>query len=302
MDKEILSRDLAINGKFYFNNELPIQISNAIYNFGSFDVFEILAFIDASEQLDGSYGMIITAQQIYFKFGAQGSFKYSDITKLSLQKNYQNDFSKASIKTTQTTYSFSNKTINPEILLKWLENVTDLNIELDMSLHDQIYHYTSIILNDIKNDEFEDTLLTKTQQSQLDEFFKELSLIKNLDNINYIYELENLCTRALTFFEELELDSDEIDALMEIETQLVTQDEISDEKLDHAKKYYDDMMNNYQQGDTSAFDQLKSIMSTLGINEQELAGKTPDEIEDYLCQKFNIPKSMFEKLKNKFGK
>ena len=49
-----LNQDLVIKGKFYDKENLPSQISNAIYSFGSFDVFEILAFIDISDELDGS--------------------------------------------------------------------------------------------------------------------------------------------------------------------------------------------------------------------------------------------------------
>ena len=45
--EEILSYindSLVINGSFYSNQNLPNQISNAIYTFGDYNVFEILAF------------------------------------------------------------------------------------------------------------------------------------------------------------------------------------------------------------------------------------------------------------------
>ena len=48
------------------------------------------------------------------------------------------------------------------------------------------------------------------------------------------------------------------------------------------------MMNKYQQGDCEMFNRVKSIMSSMGIDENDLAGKRPEEIEDFLCGKFGI--------------
>ena len=41
------------------------------------------------------------------------------------------------------------------------------------------------------------------------------------------------------------------------------------------------MMNKYQQGDSEMFNRVKSIMSSMGIDENDLAGKSPEEIEDF---------------------
>ena len=62
------------------------------------------------------------------------------------------------------------------------------------------------------------------------------------------------------------------------------------------------MMNKYQQGDSERFNRVKSIMSSMGIDENDLAGKSPEEIEDFLCGKFGISKSMLEKLAGRFNK
>ncbi|MFQ7171271.1 MAG: hypothetical protein ACLRQF_03685 [Thomasclavelia ramosa] len=40
-------------------------------------------------------------------------------------------------------------------------------------------------------------------------------------------------------------------------------------------------MNKYQQGDSEMFNRVKSIMSSMGIDENDLAGKSPEEIEDF---------------------
>ena len=61
------------------------------------------------------------------------------------------------------------------------------------------------------------------------------------------------------------------------------------------------MMNDYQKGDTKMFDQIKSAMNMLGIKEEDLAGKTPDEIEDYLCQKLGVSKEQLAAMKKKMG-
>ena len=42
-------------------------------------------------------------------------------------------------------------------------------------------------------------------------------------------------------------------------------------------------------------------MNQFGIDENELAGKSTEEIEDILCSKFGISKSMMEKLVRKFN-
>ena len=46
--------------------------------------------------------------------------------------------------------------------------------------------------------------------------------------------------------------------------------------LEGAKKYYDDMMNKYNNGDSSMFDQVKSMMHGLGINEKDMENKSPE--------------------------
>ena len=240
-----LNQDLVIKGKFYDKENLPSQISNAIYSFGSFDVFEILAFIDISDELDGSKGMIITPEAIYFKFGQAGCFKYQDIIALSLEKHRHDPVIKAVIKTNDKNYAFSNKTIDPEIFVNLLSKITDLDIEMIMTNHEKVAYYVPIVLQDLENDEYEDIELTLIQKNKIQEFYQDLSMIEQLDDENYQYELVNLCHQALAFFDDLGLDSDEIDELEKVEAVFNQADLEEEQKIENAKKFYDDMMDKY---------------------------------------------------------
>lgn len=296
-----LNQDLVIKGKFYDKENLPSQISNAIYSFGSFDVFEILAFIDISDELDGSKGMIITPEAIYFKFGQSGCFKYQDIIALSLEKHRHDPVIKAVIKTNDKNYAFSNKTIDPEIFVNLLSKITDLDIEMIMTNHEKVAYYVPIVLQDLENDEYEDIELTLIQKNKIQEFYQDLSMIEQLDDENYQYELVNLCHQALAFFDDLGLDSDEIDELEKVEAVFNQADLEEEQKIENAKKFYDDMMDKYRHGDSEMYDRVKGIMDQFGIDENELTGKSTEEIEDILCSKFGISKSMMEKLVRKFN-
>lgn len=295
-----IDENLVINGKFYNQANIPSQISNAIYTFGDFSITDVLGFVDVSEELDGSRGMIITPNEIYFKFGQAGKIIYSEITLLSLEMHHQNPVIKAIIKSNEGGYAFSNKVINPIAFIELLSKVTGLEKELIMTAHEKVAYYVPIILNDIINDEYEDVVLTSGQEKQIKEFFKDLELINEMDDENYQYELEGLCKRVLLFVDELDLDSEEIDILIEIEAEFDKKDEQIDQQIDDAKKYYDDMVNKYQQGDSQMYEQLKSMMARLGIDESDLAGKSQDEIQDFLCERFGISKTMFEKMAAKF--
>lgn len=296
-----IDEKLVLNGKLYLKDNLPSQISNALYNFGIMNVFEILAFIDSSEELDGSKGMIITPDEIYFKFGQAGNFKYQEITGLSLQKHHHDQLVKIIIRTVKGSYAFSNKTIDPEILVNFLAKITDLKIEMIMTNHEKVAYYVPIVLADLSNDEYEDIELTNEQIALINELNQDLKVIDGLDEENYCYELENLCNRALDFFDELGLDSEEIDELEKVQEQFNQTDLAEDQKIDDAKRFYDDMMDKYSQGDTEMYDRVKSMMAQMGIDENELVGKSTEEIEDLLCEKFGISKSMMEKLVKKFG-
>lgn len=304
MKEKILNsihKDFVINGTFYDNTHIPNQISNAIYTFGDFSITDILAFIDTSDHQDGSHGMIITPECIYFQFGQAGQIKYNEITKLLLEKHHNTPTLKATVKFEKGGYAFGNKFIHPEIFIHFLSEITDVKVEMIMSNAEKVAHYVTIVLDDLINNEYEDVTLTFKQRMKVQEFYQNLAIINSYDEINYNYELQNLCTQTLTFFDELEIDSEEIDELNSIQQQIIQTNQ-EDQQIDNAKKYYDEMMDKYQHGDTSMIDQVKDAMNKLGIDESDLAGKSPDEIKSFLCLRFGISESMFDRFANKLKK
>lgn len=302
MNKEkiltFIDKDFTTKGTIYFEN-IPSQIGNAIYNFGSNDIKDIIAFIDCSVNLDGSLGLIITSEKIYFQLDMRGSFSYQDIIKLELN----NSKATALVTTKDNQYAFNNNFLNEKRFIKLLATVTNLEIDMILTNHEKVAYYIPIILKDLLNDEYEDILLTDQQQKKINDFFQDLELINKLNQDNYQIELELICTQALNFFNELELDSDEIDILIELQEQFNERKKQEDQMFDGAKQYYDDMMNKYQEGDTTMFSQMKGMMQNLGINENELEGKSPAESNQYLedlCARFGISKSQVENLAKKF--
>ena len=170
-----------------------------------------------------------------------------------------------------------------------------------MTNHEKVAYYVPIVLQDLENDEYEDIELTLIEKNKIQEFYQDLSMIEQLDDENYQYELVNLCHQALAFFDDLGLDSDEIDELEKVEAVFNQADLEEEQKIENAKKFYDDMMDKYRHGDSEMYDRVKGIMNQFGIDENELTGKSTEEIEDILCSKFGISKSMMEKLVRKFN-
>lgn len=297
------NKNLVKKGKLYLSSQLPIQISNAIYTYGSNQINEIIAFIDTTDEQDGSYGMIITPDHIYYQFDHQEEFAYQDIISLSLEKHRHQNHPLATIETKSKTIILENSDIDEETFLQYLSEQTKINIKMILNLSEKIDYYVSQVLKDVQNDIYEDLHLTYNQIKQLEEFIQELDIIHQLDDENYQYELQLLCPKALAFFDELELDSDEIDILEDIQKQLEEKGNQDDAMFEKAQKYYDDMMNKYKQGDTSMFDQMKGTMDRLGINLDEMKGKSPEELNQYineLCQRFGISRSQLDKMTKKF--
>lgn len=308
MNKEKLcmyiNENIVNNATFYSSQNIPSQIGNAIYLYGDNDILDIVAFIDSSFKQDGSLGMIITPDKIYFQFDQAGSFAYQDIQSLSLEKHRHDTQAKGIITTQTNSYIFDNYSVYVEELIKILSRITDIDIEMILTSYEKVEYYVSLVLDDILNDEYEDVILTPSQTQQIHEFKQELQTIHSLDNENYQYELELLCPRALKLFDELELDSDEIDILWDVQKEFEQKQQKEEQMFDQAKHYYDDMMNQYRQGDTKMYDQIKSMMNMMGINEDDIKGKSPEEMNQYLedlCARFGISKSQVEALARKFN-
>lgn len=307
MEKEIilenLDESIVNTAKFYNQQNIPLQISQALYLYGSTTDYQVLGFIDASG--DGSKGMIFTDQGIYFCFKEPHSFLYEDIEKLILVKKEDEFDFYAKIKTKTSTFVFKNNYLNLKEFIECLSEILEMAISYEMSAYEKVEYFVPIVLNDLKGDVYEDLELTKQQYQQIKDIEHELEMAKELKDLDYQDECRSLCRYCLDFFESLGLDSDEIDALNEAQSFFDQQETKENQQLEGAKRWVDEMMNNYQNGDTGMYDQMKSTMESLGIDEEKLKNMSNEEVDQYvqdMCKKFGISQSLFDKLKDKFGR
>ena len=307
MKKEIilenLDESIVNEATFYSQQNIPSQISQALYLYGSTTDYQVLGFIDASG--DGSKGMIFTNQGIYFCFKEPHFFLYEDIEKLILVKKEETFDFYAKIKTKTSTFVFKNNYLNLKEFIECLSGILEMPISYEMSAYEKVEYFVPLVLDDLKEDVYEDLELTKQQYQQIKDIEHELEMAKELKDLDYQDECRSLCRYCLDFFESLGLDSDEIEALNEAQSFFDQQDSQENQQLEGAKRWVDEMMGNYQNGDTGMYDQMKSTMENLGIDEEKLKNMSKEEVDQYvqdMCKKFGISQSLFDKLKDKFGR
>lgn len=307
MEKEIilenLDESIVNEATFYSQQNIPSQISQALYLYGSTTDYQVLGFIDASG--DGSKGMIFTDQGIYFCFKEPHFFLYEDIEKLILVKKEETFDFYAKIKTKTSTFVFKNNYLNLKEFIECLSGILEMSISYEMSAYEKVEYFVPLVLDDLKEDVYEDLELTKQQYQQIKDIEHELEMAKELKDLDYQDECRSLCRYCLDFFESLGLDSDEIEALNEAQSFFDQQDSQENQQLEGAKRWVDEMMSNYQNGDTGMYDQMKSTMGNLGIDEEKLKNMSNEEVDQYvqdMCKKFGISQSLFDKLKDKFGR
>ncbi len=307
MEKEIilenLDESIVNEATFYSQKNIPSQISQALYLYGSTTDYQVLGFIDASG--DGSKGMIFTDQGIYFCFKEPHFFLYEDIEKLILVKKEETFDFYAKIKTKTSTFVFKNNYLNLKEFIECLSGILEMSISYEMSAYEKVEYFVPLVLDDLKEDVYEDLELTKQQYQQIKDIEHELEMAKELKDLDYQDECRSLCRYCLDFFESLGLDSDEIEALNEAQSFFDQQDSQENKQLEGAKRWVDEMMSNYQNGDTGMYDQMKSTMENLGIDEEKLKNMSNEEVDQYvqdMCKKFGISQSLFDKLKDKFGR
>ena len=307
MKKEIilenLDESIVNEATFYSQQNIPSQISQALYLYGSTTDYQVLGFIDASG--DGSKGMIFTDQGIYFCFKEPHFFLYEDIEKLILVKKEETFDFYAKIKTKTSTFVFKNNYLILKEFIECLSGILEMPISYEMSAYEKVEYFVPLVLDDLKEDIYEDLELTKQQYQQIKDIEHELEMAKELKDLDYQDECRSLCRYCLDFFESLGLDSDEIEALNEAQSFFDQQDSQENQQLEGAKRWVDEMMSNYQNGDTGMYDQMKSTMENLGIDEEKLKNMSKEEVDQYvqdMCKKFGISQSLFDKLKDKFGR
>ena len=307
MEKEIilenLDESIVNEATFYSQQNIPSQISQALYLYGSTTDYQVLGFIDASG--DGSKGMIFTNQGIYFCFKEPHFFLYEDIEKLILVKKEETFDFYAKIKTKISTFVFKNNYLNLKEFIECLSGILEMPISYEMSAYEKVEYFVPLVLDDLKEDVYEDLELTKQQYQQIKDIEHELEMAKELKDLDYQDECRSLCRYCLDFFESLGLDSDEIEALNEAQSFFDQQVSQENQQLEGAKRWVNEMMSNYQNGDTGMYDQMKSTMENLGIDEEKLKNMSKEEVDQYvqdMCKKFGISQSLFDKLKDKFGR
>ncbi len=302
MDYEYLDDTLIHQGQFYDKQSLPSQVSNAIYQYGDNSDFDLLAYIDISEQQDGSKGMIITQTGIYFNLAMPGKIIYQDIIQIALKKPLLQDTLIAFIKTKEKAYQFKDYIINALQLIQFLSEITGLDIDYLMNDYEKVEYFVPIVLQDILDDVYEDTVLDEEMTKKITTMQEELQTIRSLSMNEYQDELMLLNNKALDLFEELALDSEEIDQLVQVQTNLQNQE---DQRYNQFKNYYDQMMDQYKNGNTGQFDQIQTMMNRLGLDEETLKNKSPEELNQILedlCSRFGISKSQIERMAQRFNK
>ena len=246
MEKEIILENLDENivneATFYNQQNIPSQISKALYLYGSTTDYQVLGFVDASD--DGSQGMIFTDQGVYFCFKEPHFFLYEDIEELVLVKKEEGFDFYAKIKTKANTFVFKNKYLNLKGFIECLSEILEMPVHYEMSAYEKVEYFVPIVLNDLKEDVYEDLELNEQHFQQIKDIEHELEMAKELKNLDYQDECRSLCRYCLDFFESLGLDSDEIDALNEAQSFFDQQDSQENQQLEGAKRWVDEMISN----------------------------------------------------------
>ena len=287
MDIELI-RQLT-DSPVYTVHELPATIGNAIYSYGSNEIREIIAYIDTSKEQNGSEGIIITPTHFYSNIH---TFAFDEIEKISTNKH--RDY--ASINGIHLPYKV-------EGVLAFFSDITDLTVLLEGSQEEKIEYYLSMIIEDLLEDAYEDIELTYDQRNQLISYMDDINSFTSLKDEDLSYEAKQLLKKAYPLLDDLGLDSTEMDELEEIYQKLLQEQEIADKTFENASRYYEDMLNNLKNGDSRMYNQMKSLMKMIGIDEEELKNKSPEELNemlDSLCKRFGITKEQVEAFAKKY--
>ena len=260
----------------YHTDNLPSSIGMAIYHYGDEHIRTVISY----GEIDQEHGYILTSDQLYYSFDQKNVISLQEITSLTIKKQRnRND--------QYIIHSLDDFIIKEDIsaLFDELKELIRVDIILDMNPWDSIHYYSKIILEDIKEDNYEDIALTSLQEDQIETYREILS--GEFTEADYRIEMEFMGDKMMSLIEELEIDSEEIDALEKANNIL--------------QQKQSELFNQYQNMYLKNKDQLENIM---GFNLDDLENKSPDELNqmvDGLCNKFNLNKESLMKMAQKMS-
>ena len=141
MNKELFLKEIehvfGLEKGYYPYNRLPATIGSAIYLYGSNDIKDIVCFVDLSESLDGSEGIIFTDDALYFELNCKGVFKYKDIFSLKLTKDH-NQYT-GYINNLCVTHKY----IQDNMFMQLLSYISDVHITAEMNEYEKIAYLST---------------------------------------------------------------------------------------------------------------------------------------------------------------
>ena len=266
--------------KYYNEEHLPSTVGQAIDAYGDRDIKSIKLY----GEIDSTHGFMVTEKGFYFCVKQPGFVSFDNLEDITIHKEHGK--SDQLILKGDKTARFNGNEEFCENIAQAIGDMKNLDINYDMSDVDAIYYYGGIILHDIKDDAYEDTILTPLQEEYLNAYLEELEENKDAELQTYMMNMSLLGDKILKLVEELELDSEEIDALEEA----VARDQEKQKSMfDQAKEMYDKNP-----------DLIKNMT---GIDPESIKDKSPEELNhmlDDLCDRFNISKDQLMQLAAKF--
>lgn len=268
--------------QLYDRTNLPASIGTAIYSYGDNHIKDIVLY----GENDPEHGFILTPDTLYYAFANKGAVVLSQLSKISIQKPHKQE-RRLILTADQTNHIFTDKDFDLDDLLEDLLDLTDVEVTYDMNVYDQIAYLSAMILNDIKDDMYEDITLTPLQSEQLNNYLDSIRTAEDMDENNYRMEMELLVDHVIDLCHDLALESDDVTALEKAQTQM---NETENQMFDQFKDMY-----------ANKKDQIKDIT---GIDMDDLQNKTPEELNqmvDDLCARFNISKDQLTELAARFN-
>lgn len=267
--------------KTYYKDNLPQSIGQAIYYYGDNSDYDVTYYMEQ----DPEHGVILTSTALYYSLTQKGSLKLKDLTAIEVKKERGHD-KELILVTADSRHIFYAHECDLDDLIEELVDATEIPVTYPMDVFNRIYYLSDLILNDVKDDVYEDVTLTPLQEEQLSSYLDTVNKAEELDDNNFRIEMEILVDHVTSLVHELELDSEDIDALEQAQQEMSAQE--------------DQMFDQFQNLYANNKDTIKNMT---GIDIDDLKNKSPEELNgmlDDLCTRFNISKDQLTELAMRF--